>query len=60
MIKKIKLRRGEFVLYSFANLSIDELVQRHIKNNTITDEELEIYNSLPNKEDDIKDLKSLY
>ena len=39
MIEKIKLKRGQFLLYGFSNLSIDDLVEAHIKNSTISDEE---------------------
>lgn len=35
----VKLKRGEFLLYSFKNLNIDELVDYHIELHTITTEE---------------------
>jgi len=39
MADNIKLKRGEFLLYSFKNVNLNELVDEHIKLHTITSEE---------------------
>lgn len=46
MIKNIPLKKGEFLLFTFSNISIDMLVKKHIKDNIITKEERDFHRNI--------------